>query len=102
MDLSTLLPMAALLLVIGAGAGALAGFLGVGGGIALVPAYFHAFSALGFETPDLMRLCVATSLAAIVVTSLRSCSRTRAARRSSGACCAAGRRGSPSARWRGC
>ena len=72
MDPLTLGLMALLLLAIGAGAGVLAGLLGVGGGIVLVPAFFYAFSALDFEGPDLMRLCVATSLATIVVTSLRS------------------------------
>ena len=63
---------AAALLAIGAFAGILAGLLGVGGGIVLVPSFFYAFRALGFEGPDLMRVCVATSLATIVVTSIRS------------------------------
>lgn len=64
--------MAALLLAIGAFAGVLAGLLGVGGGIVLVPAFFHAFTMLGYESPELMQMCLATSLATIVVTSLRS------------------------------
>ena len=72
MDISLLVWMALALLVIGAGAGLLAGLLGVGGGIVLVPAFFYAFTVLGFEGPDLMQVCVATSLATIVVTSLRS------------------------------
>ena len=63
---------AAALLAIGAFAGILAGLLGVGGGIVLVPSFFYAFRTLGFEGPDLMRVCVATSLATIVVTSIRS------------------------------
>ena len=79
MDPTTLTALALLLLVIGAGAGLLAGLLGVGGGIVLVPAFFHAFATLGFESPDLMRICVATSLATIIVTSLRSL-QTHAAR----------------------
>ncbi len=66
------LPFALALLVIGAGAGVLAGLLGVGGGIVLVPAYFYALTALGFAGPQLMQVCVATSLATIVVTSIRS------------------------------
>ncbi len=69
---STLLAMLALLLVIGALAGVIAGLLGVGGGIVLVPAFYYAFSALGYESPRLMQICVATSLATIVVTSIRS------------------------------
>jgi uncharacterized protein len=64
--------MAALLVVIGALAGIIAGLLGVGGGIVLVPAFFYAFTALGFDGPNLMQVCLATSLATIVVTSMKS------------------------------
>ncbi len=72
MDLATLLPVAALLLTIGAFAGVLAGLLGVGGGIVLVPAFLYAFRATGFAGADVMQMCVATSLATVVVTSIRS------------------------------
>ena len=71
-EMSVLLPLVGLLLVIGAFAGVLAGLLGVGGGIVLVPAFFYAFSALGYDSPQLMQVCLATSLATIIVTSLRS------------------------------
>lgn len=71
-DMSLLIGMALLLGVIGAFAGVLAGLLGVGGGIVLVPAFFYAFSALGFGGPELMQVCLATSLATIIVTSVRS------------------------------
>ena len=71
-EISTLLPMVALLFVIGGVAGVVAGLLGVGGGIVLVPAFFYAFSHLGYDGPQLMQICVATSLATIVVTSPRS------------------------------
>ena len=71
-DLSLLLAMMALLLVIGAFAGVLAGLLGVGGGIVLVPAFFYAFQTLGYGGPQLMQICLATSLATIIVTSVRS------------------------------
>ena len=71
-DTSLLLAMGALLLVIGAFAGVLAGLLGVGGGIVLVPAFFYAFAALGYDSPQLMQMCLATSLATIIVTSVRS------------------------------
>ena len=71
-DMTDLLPMLALLLVIGAIAGVMAGMLGVGGGIILVPAFFYAFAHLGYDGPQLMQVCVATSLATIVVTSVRS------------------------------
>ncbi|QEW20102.1 Sulfite exporter TauE/SafE [Marinibacterium anthonyi] len=73
-DTELLLPMIGLLLVIGAFAGLLAGLLGVGGGIVLVPAFFHAFKELGYDSPQLMQMCLATSLATIIVTSLRSVS----------------------------
>ena len=71
-DMIELLPFIAFLLAIGAFAGVLAGLLGVGGGIVLVPAFFYVFSALGYDSPQLMQVCLATSLATIIVTSLRS------------------------------
>ncbi len=71
-DPTLLLSMAALLLVIGAFAGVMAGLLGVGGGIILVPAFFYAFQTLGYDGPQLMQICLATSLATIIVTSVRS------------------------------
>ncbi|WP_373353369.1 sulfite exporter TauE/SafE family protein [Pseudoroseicyclus sp. CXY001] len=72
MDIGLLLAMGALLLVIGAFAGVLAGLLGVGGGIVLVPAFFYAFTALGYGSEELMQVCLGTSLATIIVTSIRS------------------------------
>ncbi|MEX5726784.1 putative membrane protein YfcA [Rhodovulum iodosum] len=71
-DLAQFLPFLALLLAVGALAGLLAGLLGVGGGIIIVLALFHAFSALGYDSPYLMQICLATSLATIIFTSLRS------------------------------
>ncbi|MBE0554214.1 MAG: sulfite exporter TauE/SafE family protein [Rhodobacteraceae bacterium] len=70
--MTDLLPLAALLVVIGAAAGVIGGLLGVGGGIVLVPAFFYAFQHLGYGGDQLMQVCVATSLATIVVTSVRS------------------------------
>lgn len=72
MDVTALLGMVVLVAVIGAFGGILAGLLGVGGGIVLVPAFFYAFQTLGFDGDKLMQLCLATSLATIIVTSLRS------------------------------
>ena len=63
---------ALILALVGAFAGILAGLLGVGGGIVLVPAFFYLFSAAGYGSDDLMQICLATSLATIVVTSARS------------------------------
>ncbi len=71
-DATLLAQMLGLLLVIGAFAGVIAGLLGVGGGIVLVPAFFYAFTALGYAGPQLMQICLATSLATIIVTSIRS------------------------------
>ncbi len=71
-DPTLLIEMTALLLVIGAFAGVLAGLLGVGGGIVLVPAFYFSFAALGFDSPALMQVCLGTSLATIIVTSTRS------------------------------
>ena len=67
-----LIQMGIMLLVIGGFAGVLAGLLGVGGGIVLVPSFFYAFQTLGYDGPQLMQMCLATSLATIIVTSLRS------------------------------
>ena len=58
--------------MIGAATGVIAGLLGVGGGIVLVPAFFYTFTALGFGGDHLMQVCIGTSAATIVVTSARS------------------------------
>jgi len=71
-DMSLLAMMVVMLMAIGAFAGVLAGLLGVGGGIVLVPAFFYAFQTLGYDGPQLMQICLATSLATIIVTSVRS------------------------------
>lgn len=71
-DIATLLPFVGLLLLIGALAGVVGGMLGVGGGIVLVPAFFYAFDELEFDGSSLMQVCIGTSLATIIVTSLRS------------------------------
>ncbi len=71
-DFSVLIQMLVLLLITGAFAGVLAGALGVGGGIVLVPAFLYVFGVLGFTGPQVMQLSLATSLATIMVTSVRS------------------------------
>lgn len=71
-DMMLLGKLAALLLAVGAVAGVLAGLLGVGGGIVLVAAFYYVFPAIGFDSPALMQLCLGTSLATIIVTSVRS------------------------------
>lgn len=71
-DPVTLIAIAAMLLAVGAFSGILAGLLGVGGGIILVPAFFYVFDLLGYGGPLLMQMCLGTSLATIIVTSVRS------------------------------
>jgi uncharacterized membrane protein YfcA len=61
-----------LYLGLGALAGLMAGLLGVGGGLLIVPVLLWAFELLGFPYQVLMHLAVGTSLATIVVTSLSS------------------------------
>lgn len=67
--LTWLLP---LLLATGAVAGLLAGLLGVGGGIVVVPVLYYVFSWLGFDEDVRMHVAVGTSLATIIPTSIRS------------------------------
>lgn len=71
-DLYTLVALLFFMLAIGAFAGIMAGLLGVGGGIVLVPAFFFLFSSLNYGGDQVMQLCLGTSLATIVVTSIRS------------------------------
>ena len=53
-------------------AGFMAGLLGVGGGIIMVPALYYAFTVLDFELATRMHLSVGTSLAIIIPTSIIS------------------------------
>ncbi len=72
-DTTTLLfTLVPLLLTAGAFAGVLAGLLGVGGGIVVVPALYHIFGFLGIDDSVRMHLAVGTSLATIIPTSIRS------------------------------
>ena len=53
-------------------AGFMAGLLGVGGGIVMVPALYYAFTVLDFDIVTRMHLSVGTSLAIIIPTSIIS------------------------------
>lgn len=71
-DLINFLPLVLLLLATGCVAGILAGLLGVGGGIVIVPVLYLLFPILGVDDSVLMHLAVGTSLATIIPTSLMS------------------------------
>ncbi len=72
MELSQLLPMILALLGTGIVAGIMAGLLGVGGGIVIVPALDAAFALLDVDPSVRLHVAIATSLAIIVPTSLSS------------------------------
>ena len=61
-----------ILLSMGALAGLLAGLLGIGGGIIIVPVLALVFAGQGVESSVIMHLAIGTSLATIVTTSLSS------------------------------
>ena len=71
-DFAFLLPFALALLATGAFAGTLAGLLGVGGGIVIVPILYMLLPAFGVPEELRMHLAVGTSLATIVPTGLVS------------------------------
>ena len=70
--LSEVLNLLAVLAVAAAIAGFMAGLLGVGGGIIMVPALYYAFTVLDFDILTRMHLSVGTSLAIIIPTSIVS------------------------------
>ncbi len=61
-----------MLLGMGALAGTLAGLLGIGGGIIIVPVLALVFAHQGVDSEVLMHVAIGTSLATIVITSLSS------------------------------
>ena len=67
-----MLTLAAMMLVTGAAGGVIAGMLGVGGGIVIVPVLYHLFTLLGIDEAVRMHVAVGTSLATIIPTSIMS------------------------------
>ena len=67
-----LVALVAGLLVTGVVAGTLAGLLGVGGGIVIVPVLYQVFALLKVDPSIAMKLAVGTSLGTIILTSMRS------------------------------
>jgi len=72
LNFGEIINLLAVLAISAAVAGFMAGLLGVGGGIIMVPALYYAFTVLDFELATRMHLAVGTSLAIIVPTSIIS------------------------------
>jgi uncharacterized membrane protein YfcA len=75
---SELATLVAALLVAGALTGLLAGLFGVGGGAVIVPVLYELFRIVGVPDDARMPLCIGTSLAVIIPTSIRSFAAHRA------------------------
>lgn len=71
-DVGQLAMLAGVLLASGVAAGLLAGLLGVGGGIIMVPILYFVFGALEVDPAVQMHMAVGTSLTAMIPTSIRS------------------------------
>ena len=72
LNVSEVLELAVLLVAVGALAGFLAGVFGIGGGAILVPVFYECFRLAGVPLEIRMPLCVGTSLAIIIPTSISS------------------------------
>ena len=72
LNLNDIINLLSVLALAAAVAGFMAGLLGVGGGIIMVPALYYAFSVLDFDIVTRMHLSVGTSLAIIIPTSIIS------------------------------
>ena len=72
LNFGEIINLLAVLAISAAVAGFMAGLLGVGGGIIMVPALYYAFTVLDFELATRMHLAVGTSLAIIIPTSIIS------------------------------
>ena len=72
LNASELIELALLLVAVGALSGYLAGVFGIGGGAILVPVFYECCRLAGVPLEVRMPLCVGTSLAIIIPTSIRS------------------------------
>src|SRR6188508_1729491 len=70
--LSELVLLAAAIIAGGIVTGILAGLFGIGGGAIIVPVLYEVFRALGVPEEVRIQLCIGTSLAIIVPTTIRS------------------------------
>src|SRR6201994_4939243 len=72
LDVKELIELGLLLIATGALSGFLAGLFGIGGGAVLVPVFYECFRLAGVPLEVRMPLCIGTSLAVIIPTSIRS------------------------------
>jgi uncharacterized membrane protein YfcA len=72
LDVAELVELALMLVAVGALSGFLAGVFGIGGGAVLVPVFYECFRLAGVPLEARMPLCIGTSLAIIIPTSIRS------------------------------
>ena len=72
LDVTELVELALLLVAVGALSGFFAGIFGIGGGAILVPVFYECFRLAGVPLEVRMPLCIGTSLAIIIPTSIRS------------------------------
>ena len=72
LDVKELVELGLLLIATGALSGFLAGLFGIGGGAVLVPVFYECFRLAGVPLEVRMPLCIGTSLAVIIPTSIRS------------------------------
>ena len=72
LDINEIINLLFVLSIAASVAGFMAGLLGVGGGIIIVPALYYAFTVLDFDIATRMHLSVGTSLAIIIPTSIIS------------------------------
>ena len=72
LDVNEIINLLVVLSIAASVAGFMAGLLGVGGGIIMVPALYYAFTVLDFDIATRMHLSVGTSLAIIIPTSVIS------------------------------
>jgi uncharacterized membrane protein YfcA len=72
LDISQIISLISVMAVAASISGFMAGLLGVGGGIIMVPALYYAFTVLGYDESTKMHLALGTSLAIIIPTSVMS------------------------------